>query len=336
MRFRSVVGIIFGLVIIALSSSFAPGALAQQKLWRIGWLALGSAADTESLANFRAGLDELGYVENRNYVIDARFAEADRSRLPGLAKELVDRGVDVIVTIGTPTVRAAMKATSTIPIVMAGSNSPVANGLIANLAHPGGNVTGVTHNPGPEFSGKCLELLKEIAPTISRVAVVDEFGDTKSDAYAREKEAQLTAAREMQIALLFHDVTGVKSAEDFGAILSAISDERADALFVPSAFINDKYQQAILDFAKAHRLPSVFEGSDYVEGGGLLSYYTHWDSLRRRAAVYVDKILKGAKPADLPVEQPSKFELIINRKTATALGLTIPPSLLARADEVID
>ena len=340
MRFRSVAGIIFGLVLIALSSSVAPGAQAQQKVWRIGWLTPDPAqtlADPSSnLRNFREAMGELGYVENRNYVIEARFSDTDRTRLPGLAKDLVDSGVDIIVTIGTPTVRAAKTATSTIPIVMAGSENPVENGLVASFAHPGGNVTGVTHNPGPEFSGKCLELLKEIAPTISRVAVLDETGYGEEKTEARESDERQVVARELQIAVLYHDAKGVKSAEEFAAILSAISEERADALFVYPSFVNGKYEQAILDFATAHRLPSMFQDTGSVREGGLLSYYTDWGSLRRRAAVYVDKILKGAKPADLPVERPSKFELVVNRKTATAIGLTIPPSILARADKVIE
>ncbi len=337
MKFRPVVGIVFGLVIIALSSSLAAGALAQEKLWRIGWLDSNPAPTpvkpSAELAIFRKALGELGYVEDRNYVIEARFADADWDRLPRLAKELVDSGVDIIVTIGTPPVAAAKNATSTIPIVMAGSEAPVEQGLIASLAHPGGNVTGLTHNPGPEFNGKCLELLKEAAPNISRVALLWDGGSPRG--YRMIDVLQATA-RDMQIALVVHDVKGVRSAEEFGSILSAITEERADALFATPTFVNQKYAQAILDFATAHRLPSMFQIAEYAEKGGLLSYYSDWVDIRRHAAVYVDKILKGAKPADLPVEQPSKFRLIINRMTAKALGLTIPPAILLRADEVIE
>src|SRR5215470_5772140 len=210
-----------------------PGtALAQEKIWRIGWLdpnpppTLGKPYG--SLDAFRGALGELGYVENQNYIIEGRFADTDNSRLPALARELVDRGVNVIVTIGTPPVVAAKSATSTIPIVMAGSADPVEHGLVASLAHPGGNVTGVTHSPGPEFAGKCLQLLKEVAPSISRVAILWDSGGIHE---GLSLEAQQAEARETQIRLLPHDVKGIRSTEEFGAILSAIGDERADALF---------------------------------------------------------------------------------------------------------
>ena len=337
MTFGSAVRIIFSLTIIALSSSFAPGALAQSKVWRIGWLDPNpppvAGKPSWSLEIFRKALGELGYVENRNYVIEGRFADTDWDRLPKLAKELVDRGVDIIVTIGTPPVEAAKNATSTIPIVMAGSADPVEHRLVDSLARPGGNVTGVTHSPGPQFAGKGLQLLKEVAPNISRVAVLWDSGGLHE---GLSLDAQRAVARDAQIALLAHDVKGVKTADEFGSILSEISEERADALFVFPNFVNGEYEQAILDFVAAHRLPSMSQDDSFVKKGGLLSYYTDWSSLRRRAATYVDKILKGARPADLPVEEPSKFQLIINRKTATALGLTIPPSILSRADDVID
>jgi len=337
MTFRSVVASVFGLVSIALSSSFALGAPAQEKVWRIGWLDPSPppmpGKPSTNLETFRKALSELGYVENRNYVIEGRFADTDWDRLPRLAKELVDSGADIIVTIGTPPVEAAKNATSTIPIVMAGSGDPVEHGLVASLARPGGNVTGVTHSPGAEFSGKGLQLLKEVAPNISRVAVLWDSGGLHE---GLSLEAQRTVARDMQIALLPHDVKGVKSADEFGSILSKTREEGADALFIFPNFVSSKYGQAILDFVSAHRLPSMFQDDGFVEKGGLLYHYTDWLSLRRRAATYVDKILKGVRPADLPVEEPSKFQLIINRKTATALGLTIPPSILTRADEVIE
>lgn len=337
MTIRSVVGIVFGFVFIALSSSLVPGAVAQEKLWRIGWLDPNPppmpGKPSTNLDAFRKALSELGYIENRDYVIEGRFADTDWARLQGLAEELVDNSVDIIVTIGTPTVEAAKNATSTIPIVMAGSADPVEHGLVASLAHPGGNVTGVTHSPGPEFAGKGLQLLKEVAPNISRVAVLWDSGGLHE---GLSLDVQRVVARDTHIALLAHDVKGVKSAADFGSILSAISEERADALFAFPNFVNGKYGQAILDFVAAHRLPSMFQDDGFVEKGGLLYSYTDWLSLRRRAATYVDKILKGVRPADLPVEEPSKFQLIINRKTATALGLAIPPSILSRADEVIE
>jgi len=321
----------------AASLTWRSAARAQQKTWRIGFLDPNPAPTSDkpswNLGIFRKAMGELGYVENRNYVIEGRYADTDWDRLPRLAKELVDDKVDIIVTIGTPPVAAAKAATSTIPIVMAGSADPVEHKLVASLAHPGGNVTGVTHSPGPEFAGKALQLLKEVAPTISRVAVLWDSGGLHE---GLSLEAQQAEARETQIRLLPHDVKGVRSAEEFGAILSAIGDERADALFAFPNFVNGKFGQAILDFVTAHRLPSMFQDDGFVEKGGLLYYYTDWASLRRRAAAYVDRIIKGAKPADLPVEEPSTFELVVSLKTAKALGLTIPPSILSRADKVIE
>jgi putative ABC transport system substrate-binding protein len=309
----------------------------QIKLWRIGWLTPSPPPEPgqpyEDLDSFRQALSELGYVEHRNYVIESRFADTDWDRLPMLAKELVDRGVDVIVTIGTPPVAAAKAATTTIPIVMAGSADPVEHALVASLARPGDNVTGVTHSPGPEFAGKCLQIFKEAASSIAHVAVLWDSGGLHEGI---SLDAQQVVARNLQLTLLPIDVKGVKSDEDFGSILSTIGEEHADALFIFPNFVNGKHAQAIVDFATVRRLPSMFQDDGIVKMGGLLSYYTDWLNLRRRAATYVDKILKGANPADLPIEQPSKFKLVISLKTAKALGLTIPPSIIVRADEVIE
>jgi putative ABC transport system substrate-binding protein len=308
MRRREFIGSLIG---TAVARPLA--ASAQIKLWRIGWLDPNPPPETgrpyANLDTFRNALSELGYVEHQNYVIESRFAETDWDRLPRLAKELVDRGVDVIVTIGTPPVAAAKAATTTIPIVMAGSADPVEGGLIASLARPGGNVTGVTHSPGPEFAGKCLQLLKEAASSIAHIAVLWDSGALHEGI---SLDAQQIVAHNLQLTLLPIDVKGVKNAEDFGSVLSTIDKERADALFIFPNFVNGKYAQAIVDFATARRLPSMFQEDWIVKKGGLLSYYTDWNSLRRRAATYVDKILKGANPADLPVEQPSKFKLVIN------------------------
>jgi putative ABC transport system substrate-binding protein len=257
----------------------------------------------------------------------------DNSRLPALARELVDRGVNVIVTIGTPPVVAANSATSTIPIVMAGSADPVEHGLVASLAHPGGNVTGVTHSPGPGFSGKGLEILKEVAPNVSRVAIL---WDSTAVHEALSLEAQRTTATQLPLVLFAHDVKDVKSVDDLDPIFAAMRQEGADALFVFPNFINGKYGRKITEFALQNRLPSMYQDTWFVERGGLVSYYTDWLNLRRRAAIYVDKILKGAKPADLPVEEPTKFELVINLRTAKAIGLRVPQSILLRADEVIE
>jgi putative tryptophan/tyrosine transport system substrate-binding protein len=271
----------------------------------------------------------LGYVEGRDYVIHARYADTDQTRLPVLAKELIGDGVDAIVTFGTAAVRAAKEATSTIPIVMAGGNDPIGNGFIASLARPGGNVTGVTRTPmGSAFHGKGLQLLKEVVPKLSRVAILGTLGTLPGMA---------AAAEELGITLLEHDMSDVKSTGDFQAILSKILEERVDAVYVPGNFVNDKYRREVLDFIAKNRLPSMFEETWWVElQSGLLSYFTDIGDLRRRAAFFVDKILKGAKSADLPVEQPTRFRLVINLKTANALGLTVPHSILQRADVVIE
>jgi len=308
----------------------------QGKVVRIGWLDPSpiptAAAPSRALTAFKQRLEELGYIEGRDVVIESRFADTYWDRLPGQAQDLVGRGVDVIVTIGTATVMVAKKATTTIPIVMAGVGEPLELGLVPSLAHPGGNVTGVAHNPGPEFAGKSLNLLKDAAPKISRVAVLWDSGALHEDP---SLEGQRAAARMLGLSLLIHDITEAHDDAAFAAVLSAVKSEAAEAMFVYPNFIAGKHARAILAFLSANRLPSMFQDTWFAEQGALFSHYANWISLRRRAADYVDKILKGAKPGDLPVEQPTKFELVINLKTAKAFGLTIPQSLLLRADEVI-
>jgi putative ABC transport system substrate-binding protein len=315
----------------------APVALAQQRTWRLGWLdpnpppAPGRPYD--NLDTFKSALAELGYVEGRDYLIHARFADTDNSRLPALAKELIADDVDIIVTIGTPTVAAAKSATATIPIVMAGSADPVEHGLVASLRHPGGNITGVTHSPGPEFAGKGLELLKEVAPNISRVAILwDSSGIHES----LSLDAQQVVATKLGLTLLPHDVKDVRNADDLAAIFSAVEKEGADSLFVFPNFVNGKYAGKITIFASESRLPAMYQDTWFTDVGGLISYYTNWLSLRRKAAFYVDKIIKGAKPADLPVEEPTTFELVVNLKAAKALGLSVPSTILTRADVVTE
>lgn len=319
------------------AAASAPAALAQEKVWRLGWLtpdpspaAGGSNVDLDT---FKKALAELGYVEGRNYVIESRFADTDNNRLPALAKELVARPVDIIVTIGTPTVAAAKSASATIPIVMAGSADPVEHGFVESLRHPGGNITGVVHSPGPEFAGKCLELLKEVAPTIAHTGIL---WDSSTLHEGLSLDVQRAGAAKLGLTLLPHDLKDVRSAEDFTAVLSDLRQEGADSLFVFPNFVAGKYDTAITTFAATNRLPAMYQDTDYIDVGGLISYYTNWLSLRRRAAVYVDKIIKGAKPADLPVEEPTTFELVVNLKAAKALGLTIPLSVLSRAGQVID
>ena len=329
----------FALILVALSVSPAPHALAQDKPWRIGFLSGGLPPVPDKpgdLAAFQQGLDGLGYQEGRNYVIEGQFADTDASRLPALAKELVERRVDVIVTIGTPAVRAAKEATTTIPIIMAGGNDPVGNGLIASLARPGGNVTGVAHTPGPEIAGKGLQLLKEAAPHILRVAVL-AAGVGPASYHFPSLNVLRAVAGELSVTLLVHDVTKVRSAGDFDAILSAIMEERADAVFVFPDFQNRKYKNTLFDFLSTkHRVPSMFQHVDLVEEGGLLGYYTDFLELRRLSASYVDKIFKGASAVDLPVEEPSRFVFIVNLRTAKMLDLMLPQAILIFADKIIE
>ena len=309
----------------------------QGKVVRIGWLDPSptptAARPSRALSAFSQRLRELGYVENRDVVIESRFADTYWDRLPGQAQDLVDRGVDVIVTIGTATVMVAKKATTMIPIVMAGAGEPLELGLVTSLAHPGGNVTGVAHNPGPEFAGKSLQFLRDASPKISRVAVLWDSAALHENP---SLEGQRVAARMLGLSLLIHDIAEAHSEAAFAAVLSALESEGAEAVFVYPNFIAAKHARAILAFLSAHRLPSMFQDAWFVEQGALFSHYANWTSLRRRTAEYVDKILKGAKPGDLPIEQPAKFELVVNLKTAKTFGLTIPEFVLLRADKVIE
>jgi putative ABC transport system substrate-binding protein len=319
------------------AAPYAAEAQRETKVARIGWLDAGSTpsvgAPSGALTAFEQRLKELGYVPGRNLVIERRFADTYWDRLPGLAQDLVRLDVDVIVTIGTATVMYAKKATTKIPIVMAGAGEPLELGLVSSLSRPGGNVTGVAHNPGPEFAGKSLELLKDASPKISRVAILWDSAALHENP---SLEGQRTAARSLGLSLLIHDIADAHTDTEFATVLAAVKAEAAEAIFVYPNFIAAKHRRAILTFLSTNRLPSMFQDASFVEQGALFSYYTNWVDLRRRTAEYVDKILKGAKPGDLPVEQPTKFELVINMKTARAFGLTIPPELLLRADRVIE
>jgi putative ABC transport system substrate-binding protein len=307
------------------------------KIPQIGWLDAGMtptpSAPSGALAAFEGRLKELGYVVGSNVVIESRFADTYWDRLPGLAQDLVRRRVDVIVTIGTATVLYAKKATTTIPIVMAGAGEPLELGLVSSLSRPGGNVTGIAHNPGPEFAGKSLELLTDASPKINRIAVL---WDSLALHENPSLEGQRAAARVLGLTLLIHDIANAHTDTEFAAVLEAVKREAAEAMFVYPNFIAARHRREILAFLSANRLPSMFQDTSFAEQGALFSHYANWGVLRRRTADYVDKILKGAKPGDLPIEQPTKFELIINLKTAKALGLALPPSLLARADRVIE
>jgi putative ABC transport system substrate-binding protein len=280
-------------------------------------------------AAFIAALRELGWIEGKNIVFEYRHANNDLDRLPALAAELVELKVDVIVTRGTAAPLAAKKATSTIPIVMAAAGDPVGTGIVTSLARPGGNITGLTMQ-NPELSGKRLELLKEVSPTISRVAVL--WNSANPDPTRAFKEAEDGAAK-LGIQLL--SVT-VQSPADFGRAFAEMTHQRPDALITFADPLTVVHRKDITDFATNRRLPSMHGLREFADVGGLIAYGPDYADLRRRAASYVDKILKGAVPADLPVEQPTKFQLVINLKTAKALGLTIPATLLAQADEVIE
>jgi putative tryptophan/tyrosine transport system substrate-binding protein len=306
-------------------------AAAQQptKIPRIGFLMSTSpSAGSDRIEAFRQGLRELGYVEGKNIVIEWRHAEGKLDRLSELAAELVRLKVEMIVTAGPVPTRAAKAATSTIPIVMTQDPDPVGNGFVASLARPGGNITGLS-TLAPEISGKQVELLKEIVPRLSRVAV---FGTSTIPGYAQRLRETELAAGAFGVQLQYLDILGPK---DIESAFRAASKGRADAVLALGSpvFILQRIQ--IADLAVKSRLPAIYDRREFVEDGGLISYATSFTDLSHRAATYVDKILKGAKPGDLPVQQPTKFELVINLKTAKQIGLTIPPSVLARADRVI-
>jgi len=315
------------------SFATAHAALAQQggNVRRIGWLDLGARPATTSgpLEAFRRRLGELGWNEGQNLAIETRYADDDSARLAAFAAELVALRVDVIVTITTPAAIAAKKTTQSIPIVMAGALNPVELGLIESLARPGNNVTGVTNSPGAGFWPKAVQLLKEAVPNVSRVSLL-WYGDTVESGALTELRA---AASTLGITVLSAEARGPN---EVPVALAAILRQRPDALYVTPNPANSKQRKLIIDFALANRLPSVFADSRWVVRGGLMSYGLDWLELRRHAAVYVDKILRGAKPAGLPVQQPTKFEFVINLKTAKALGLTIPQTSLMHADEVIE
>jgi len=272
---------------------------------------------------------ELGYVEGQNIAIESRWAEGKYDRLPGLAAELVRLKVDVLVTQAAPAIQAAKEATRTIPIVMAISGDPIGTGFVASLARPGGNITGLSLL-ATELSGKRLELLKEAIPKLSRVAVI--WNSSSPGMAHRFREVQ-AAARALGVRLQSLEVRGDPS--DFEGAFSAATKERPDGLLVVLDPFTTLHRRRIGEFAAGSRLPAVYGSSAFPEAGGLMSYGPNIPDMYRRAAFYVDKILKGAKPADLPVEQPRKFELVINLKTAKELGITIPPEVLLQADRVI-
>ncbi len=300
------------------------------KVYRIGFLAFGSPPSglSPSLEAFRQRLQELGYVEGKNIILEPRYAKGNIGRLPGLAAELIRLKMDIIVTSGTSASWAAKEATRTIPIVIAGASDPVAFGLVANLARPGGNVTGFSDLPGRQIEGKRLELLKEIVPTISRVAVVLDSTSRRDSTPLEE------AAKALGFTLLLSDEE-VEAPDEFQSAFATMIRERADALYAPETPVNVIHRSLIIELAAKNQIPAMYGSREFVEAGGLMSYGPSFADLFRRAAGYVDKILKGAKPASLPVQQPTRFEFVINLKTAKKIDLMIPPAILMRADRVI-
>ncbi|HSB80058.1 MAG TPA: ABC transporter substrate-binding protein, partial [Candidatus Methylomirabilis sp.] len=331
------------LLIVALLTAPAPS-LGQQpaKVYRIGWLSSFRSEATprdcprKGTPFWQAWVKELrghGYVLGRNLLIECRYTEGRQERAPALAAELVDLKVDLLIAGNTSQVRAAKQATSTIPIVMYGVIDPVRRGLVASLARPGGNVTGLADDAGVEILGKYLEFLTEAVPKVSRVAALwhlNNFHDPPEPAWSKVIEAE---ARALGVTVQTY---GVRDPEELEGAFGEMTKARAEALLVVPHPFFDLHAQRIVDLAAQRRLPAMYADRPSAEGGGLMAYAVNNSDTPRRLGVYVDRILKGARPGDLPVEQPTNFELIINLKTAKALGLTIPPTLLIQADELID
>jgi putative ABC transport system substrate-binding protein len=307
----------------ALVAPLAAGAQQAAKVFKVGDLHPGTGAPEERLAALR----QAGYVEGQNLVVERRHAEGRIERLPTLAAELVGLKPDVILATGTDAIRAAKNATRIIPVVMAFGDDPVRKGLVVSLARPGGNITGVSLVAAGTMAAKRVEILREAVPRARRIALLSWPGMDS----AQVKEAE-QAARTLKTETVLVEVRN----GDYEGAFSTLAAERADALFVLSSPLLNRDRKRIIALAARHRLPAIYEWGESAEDGGLLAYGAEGRDLNRRVAAYVDKILKGAKPGDLPIEQPTAFELVINLKTAKALGLTIPPSLLARADQVIE
>ena len=319
-------------LLIVFAASRAASAQQPGRVYRIGFLGIANASSWESqIAALRQGLRELGYAEGKNLVIEYRWADEDFDRLPQLASDLVSLKVDLIVTHGTPGCRAAKQATTTIPVVMAAVGDPVRSGLVASLARPGGNLTGNTILDF-DLALKRLGLVKEVVPNATRVGLLEVPG-TQIGASAESGARDVDDAAH-SLGMRVHRF-GIREPKDIAIALATMAKDRTDALIVRLDALLAAYYGEIARLAVQHRLPTVGGAEQFVEAGGLLAYGVNIDETYRHAAVYVDKILKGAKPTDLPIEQPTKYVLAVNLKTAKALGLTVPQSLLVRADEVI-
>jgi putative ABC transport system substrate-binding protein len=327
-----------GIVTVALALLTAPLAAAAQpagRVYRVGFLATDSrpAVPPPSLSAFLDGLRELGYVERQNLVIEWRFAEGDFARLPALAADLVRGPVDVIAVAGPGPIRAAKEASTSIPIVMlAGSSDPVAEGLVASLARPGGNITGLTYAVSPERFGKQLALLKEAVGRVARVAVLWDLDLT----FFRERWATPLGEAARRLGLDLHGPVQVREPGELAAAFAAIVGQRAEAIFIATGGPLYQHRARVAELAIRHRLATVAAFKEFPQAGGLMSYGPDLPDIYRQGARYVDRILKGARPADLPVEQPTKFDLVVNLRTAKALGLAIPPLVLAQATELVE
>ena len=322
-------GFLSGIALGLLAAPLVAEAQPAGKVYRIGFLFWGAPGPSAELDAFRQGLRELGYIEGQNVAIDVRFAGGQVERLPELAAELVHLKPDVIVTPATPPSLSAKQATKTIPIIFAGIADPVGAGLITNFARPGGNITGVA-SISAELSGKRLGLLKEVTPKASRVAVLYNPADRANVLVLKQLQEGAPA---LALTLQAREVRGPG---EFDSAFVAMTRARAHALFGVPGVLTLEHKNTLVDLAAKYRIPAMWGHRQFVEVGGLISYAVNFYDQVERAATYVDKIFKGANPGDLPVEQPTKFELVINLKTAKALGLTIPPSLLQRADQVIE
>jgi putative ABC transport system substrate-binding protein len=321
------------LVLALLAAWFVAEAQPARRVSRVGVLLTGSESGSSThVGALRQGLREHGYVEGQNIVIEYRYGDGNFDRLPKLAAELVGLDVDLIVTGGTPPTRAAQNATRTIPIVMTVVGDPIALGFIASLARPGGQITGLTQL-STELNAKRLALLKEAFPKVSRMAVLFDTAASVQGVPTPLRDTR-TAARALGVNLVPLELRGPDP--DLESAFRTATRERVGALLVVAGPVQELHKKRVADLAAKNRLPAMYAQREYVDVGGLMSYAVSLPDLFRRAATYVDKLLKGAKPADLPVEQPTKFELVINLRSAKALGLTLPPSLLLRADQVIE
>ena len=316
----------------AVAWPLAARAQPSRELFRVAYLTAG-AAGAQGAPGFERvfveALSELGWIKDKNVVVEYRYADNHPERLPDMAAELVHLKVDVIVTAGTLAPLAAKRATATIPIVMAAAGDPLGSGLVSNLAHPGGNITGLSLM-APDLGGKRLELLKELLPDISKVAVLWNVDNPYAANVFRETDR---AAQTLRVALQSLEV---RSSDDFDTVFRAVKAQHPEGFITVEDPLTVDHRKRIVEFAATNRLPAIHGVREFAEVGGLIAYGTSLSDLFRRAAIYVDKILRGANPADLPVQQPTKFELVVNLGAAKALGLNVPPPLLARADEVIE